>query len=182
MIKNKTESDYEIKKRGLNRIVEEIFQKGDVKGISRFLEENPYPYYNIRDKSRSRGQFLYKLTKNEVLLQCDNYDKFSVYESLCDADERLVLQGDIFINNKFEIMASLDDRKNIPLRIATNDPKYRISLDLKERREPSIPGLTEMIDYLISHELFNVYVELTMFEIPVGINEEKILVWELRNY
>jgi len=57
-----------------------------------------------------------------------------------------------------------------------------LSIDLKERREPSIPGLTEAIDFIVKHELFNIYVEISVFEIPVGIKRENIIIWELRNY
>ena len=76
-----------------------------------FLNQNSYPFYNIRDKSQSRGKFLYKLTKDEVIARSMEYDRFSVYESLWEADERLVIQGDIFINNSFKLIASLDSRK-----------------------------------------------------------------------
>lgn len=59
---------------------------------------------------------------------------------------------------------------------------YMLSLDLKERREPSIPGLTEAIDFIVEHDLFNMYVEISVFGIPVGVNRENIIIWELRNY
>lgn len=182
MIKNKIQSTYEIRKRGLNHIAEKIFGEDSISELESFLNENPRPYYNIRDKSCSIGKFLYRLTRDEVLAHSKDYKMFSVYESLCDADEKLVIQGDIFISKDFEMIASLDDRKGIPLRFATIEPKYNLSIDLKERREPPIPGLTEAIDYIIKHGLLNMYVELSVYEICVGIKQENILVWELRNY
>lgn len=182
MIANKTQSDIEIKKRGLNRMVEGVFVKGQKHELESFLNQNQYPFYNIRDKSQSRGKFVYKITREEVIQLSHEYERFSVYESLWEADEKLIIQGDIFINNDFELIASLDSRKNIPLRIATNNPMYMLSLDLKERREPSIPGLTEAIDFIVEHELFNMYVEISVFGIPVGVNRENIIIWELRNY
>lgn len=182
MITNKTQSDAEIKRRKLNHTIEGVFVKGQKAELESFLNQNSYPFYNIRDKSQSRGKFRYKLTKDEVIARSVEYDRFSVYESLWEADERLVIQGDIFINNSFELIASLDSRKNIPLRSATNNPMYMLSIDLKERREPSIPGLTEAIDFIVKHELFNIYVEISVFEIPVGIKRENIIIWELRNY
>ena len=182
MIRNKKESDEEIIRLGLNSAVEEVFDKSNLDKLDSFLNENPYPFYNIRDKSKSSGQFLYKLTREEVLLHCKEYDRFSVYESLCAADENLILQGDIFISDKFKMLASLDDRKGIPLREATKHPKYSLEIDLKDQREPSIDGLAEAINYVTKHQLFNVYVELTVYAVSVGIKKENILVWELRNY
>lgn len=66
MIRNKYESDYMIKKLGLNRMSEKIFTyNSTLDELKSYLEENTYKYYNIRDKSVSGGKFLYMLTKDQ---------------------------------------------------------------------------------------------------------------------
>lgn len=185
MILNKTESDRLIKEKGLNRI-----EEGHFKGSSNTLDEDVleyldrtrYKYYNIRDKSYSNGMFRYKLTRDEIIAIDKNYDKFAIYESLAEADDRLILQGEIEINKDFELWASLSDVKNIPNRIAMKEPKFILEIDLKESKEPNIRGLKGVIDYIISKELIGMVVEFSLFEIPVGINRENIIIWELRNY
>ncbi len=181
-IKNKQESARLIKELDLNRVEERIFTKQNLNELNEFLESTNYDYYNLRDKSKAGGNFLYKKTKEEILEESKSYETFSVYESLYLADENLILQGDIFINDKFEMVASLDDRKNLSLREATKEPRYSLKIDLKLQKEPAINGLTEIIDYITMHELFNCYVEISYFGIPVGIHKEPFIVWELRNY
>lgn len=181
-ILNKQQSNEEIIKRDLNRIEIKIFNGNEIDLLTMYLEESNHAYYNLRDMSSSMGKFLYKQTKEQILLHSQNYKQFSVYESLCFADEFLVLQGDVFINDQFELIASLDDRKYISNREATKNPKYSLSLDLKELKEPNIKGLTEIINYITKHELFGCYVEFSIFDIPVGIHKENIIIWELRNY
>lgn len=182
LIRNKQESDFIIKKLGLNKMSEGIFSKENINELSDFLKINNYPFYNLRDKNNPSGNFFYKITPEEVLKQSKNYDIFSVYESLALADEKLILQGDIQLNKDFTLLASLSDIKNIPNRLAMQKPVYKINVDLKEKKEPSIKGLTRIIDYIITHKLFEVIVEFSLFDIPVGVNKENILIWELRNY
>ncbi len=184
MIRNKYESDYMIKKLGLNRMSENIFtDNSTLDELKSYLEENTYKYYNIRDKSVSGGTFLYMLTKDQVLLKSKKYKRYAVYESLAIADDRLILQGDIEIDRDFIMRASLSDIKGISNRIAMEKPVYNIyNYDLKEKRDPPISGLSEVIDYISQNSLIDMVVEFSLFEIPVGINQENIIIWELRNY
>lgn len=182
MIKNKQESDFKIKKLGLNRMLEGVFTKETIVELPNFLNAYPYPFYNLRDKSVSGGKFLYKVTAEDILKQSKNYNVFSVYESLALADEKLVLQGDIKLSKDFTLISSLSDIKGISNRIAMQNPIYQLDLDLKEKKEPEIKGLNKVIDYIVEHELFEMIVEFSLFDIPVGINHENIIIWELRNY
>lgn len=183
MIINKAQSDFEIKNRNLNRMAEKLFAKGQMKEVKDFLNKTKFKYYNLRDKSQSAGTFKYKIPANEVLKNISSYDKFSVYESLAEADSKLILQGDIEITKNFLMRASLSDIKGISNRKAMENPIYNLyNYDLKERREPSIRGLKEVIDYVIVHELIGMVVEFSLFGIPVGINKKNIIIWELRNY
>lgn len=182
-VKNKTESDFMIKKLGLNRMLEGIFSNNQREELANFLNKHQFPYYNMRDKSKSMGEFLYKLTFEEVVKNSVKYDKFSVYESLADADtNHMILQGDIHIDYGWNMMASLDTHRCISNRIAMQQPQYKILLNLIEDKTPYIQGLNQVLNYIITHELFNVYVEFTYFDIPLGINKENLLIWELRNY
>ena len=183
MITNKAQSDYEIKKRNLNRVTEEIFtNQSSIDEIKKFLENNKCEFYNIRDKSKASGEFKYKLTAEEVLKEVKNYEKFSIYESLAAADEKLVVQGEIEIKKDFTVAASLSDVKGISNRTAMQSPVYRLNFNLLEEREPVIRGLKKVVDYVIKKQLFGMIVEFSLFEIPVGVNKENLIIWELRNY
>ncbi|HHT97575.1 MAG TPA: hypothetical protein GXZ90_06745, partial [Clostridiales bacterium] len=96
--------------------------------------------------------------------------------------KNLILQGDISLDKQFNLLASLDNTKNISNRQAMTNPRYTVEQSLIERREPSIKGLTKVIDFMVENMLFDVIMEFTLFSEPVGTNKEDIIVWELRNY
>lgn len=50
------------------------------------------------------------------------------------------------------------------------------------KKKYSIAGLNKVIDYICCHELFNVIVEFSMYDVPVGVNQENLIIWEIRNY
>ena len=185
-VRSKKESDELIKKLDLNCIKEEkIFNKykeKDIKeAVKKYLLETNYKYYNMRDKENASGKYLYKLSSEEVLENMGWYNIFSVFESLSEADNRLVLQGEIYIDPNAKLIASLDNRKNISNRQAMYNPRYTLSLDLLQRNEPCIPGLKEIIDYVFIKKLFGIIVEFSFYEIPVGLHQENMIIWELRS-
>lgn len=182
MIRNKQESDSLIKQLGLNRLSEEVFTQDNINDLPSFLESHPYPYYNLRDKANVGGKFLYKVTAEEIMKESIKYKKFSVYESLALADDGLILQGDIQLTKDFVLTGSLSDIKGISNRAAMQKPCYYVNMDLKENNTSSIRGLSTVIDYIVEHQLIEIIVEFSLFDVPVGINRENILIWELRNY
>jgi hypothetical protein len=153
-IKNKTESDFAIRQLSLNRMLDGVFSKGEEDKVRSFLNNHVYPYYNMRDKSKAMGQFLYKLTSEEVLSHIKDYDKFSVYESLADADSKyMLLQGEIQISSDWQVTASLSNVIGISNRVAMREPTWHLSYDLLWDREPKITGLKQIINYIFEHEL-----------------------------
>lgn len=184
MISNKSQSDFLIRSKDLNRMLEGRFtDRTPIDKIEKFLDENKFEYYNIRDKKTPCGEFKYKLTREQVLSQSRLYENFAIYESLADADQHLTLQGEIEIESNFIMKASLSTAPGIPNRVAMQNPEYNIyNYDLKERREPDIPGLQNVIDYICKHELIDMVVEFTLYPTYVGVHKENIIIWELRNY
>lgn len=180
MILNKASSDHLIRKKELNRMSEQVFT--GISNLKDYLSQNDFKYYNIRDKSKAMGEFKYKVTKSEVLSAAKNYQEFSVFESLEEADKGIVLQGEVFIGNDFQMMATLSDTLNMSNREAMKSPSYNINCDLVHNTEPYIRGLTEVIDYICHKELIGMVVEFTLYETKVGVNNEELLIWELRNY
>lgn len=182
-VKNKKQSDYLIKSLQLNRMSEGIFTCNQEEELKKFLKENLHPYYNIRDKNASMGEFRYKITAEEVLKYANSYQLFSVYESLADADQNhMLLQGEIRVDSNWNVKASLDDRRCISNREAMKQPKFNIFFNILESSEPHICGLKQILDYIIVNQLFDVIVEFTLYDVPVGVKKENIIIWELRNY
>jgi hypothetical protein len=181
IVKDKAASAKLIQRLGLNRVEQETFHAGNRTEIQTYISRTGYPLYNIRDNI---GRMFKPLVPaKEVLDTIQSYTCFSIFQSLQEIDQKnLVLQGDIIICTNMEVLATLSDKKGITLREATTSPKYKLSFNLLERREPRIKGLKEIIDYIFRHELFGHVVEFSLYDVPVGVNQENILVWELRNY
>lgn len=182
-VQNKSKSREMIERLNLNRLQEKSFKRGDEREVEKFIYATRADQYSIRDKAGSGGRFLYAVNKNKVIKETKHYDYFSLNPSLKLADEEhLVLQGDIMIESPMRVLATLSDVRGLPLRWATENPKYSLDFNLLRDSEPRIKGLRYVIDYLFIHELFDVVVEFTLYNIPVGIHGEPILIWELRNY
>ena len=184
-ILNKKQSDECIKHLSLNRMNEVILQGEDNEQLINwyFENRNSKKLFNIRDKSKNGGKFLYKLTPFEVFANLPKVGTFSVYESLHIADQHLILQGDIEISKDFIMKASLDDRLGISNRIAMQQPKWSFyNYDLRLKPDPTIKGFKDILAYICQHELIGMIIEFSLYEIPVGIFNEPVIIWELRNY
>ncbi len=172
-----------IEKLNLNRIEESVFKKGEVFKVKDYIIKNRYKSYSLRDRSHSSGKSIYGLTAYQVLDQCYNYDMFSLNESLIEADKNhMVLQGSIEITKDWVCRASLSDEIGVMQSYAEDYPKYNLNYDMIENSDPCILGLKEVINYCISHELFDMIVEFSLFSTEVGVNRENLIIWELRNY
>lgn len=181
-IKNKLESKNMIEKLGINRLQETLFKGNEVSKVKEFLNNNEYKYYVIRDKINSSGNFLYKLTKTEVLKYVNDYELFSIAESSANFEEHRILGGDIWITKDWEVIASVDDDCSKSFRDCENNSKYNLRFSLLEGYEPNIIGLKSAINYILKHELIDVVVEISVYDKPFGVNKENILIWEIRNY
>lgn len=182
LVRDKQESYLMIKKLNLNITNEVLFTTGQIKEAQDYLDNNPWRYYVIRDKKNVNGKYLYKLTKKEVLEHINDYELFSLAESSYNFEAHRILCGDIQIDYDYNVLASIDDDYTKPFRDCENDSKYRLNFNLLYDYEPNIKGLRSVIDYLYKHELFGMVVEFSLYDIPVGINKENIIIWELRNY
>lgn len=182
-IKKKDKSDTLIKKYGLNTMSSRIFTKEQIEDVKKFINDSQHKYYSMRTKNKSSGKFLYLLKPEEVIQNISSFELFSLSESLVDADKNhLILQGEMQILNNWTCIASLSDEKGIPNRVVQNAPKYKLFFSLIDNYEPSILGLKQIIDFYIIHELFGFVLEFSMYDVPVGIKKENIIIWEIRDY
>jgi hypothetical protein len=182
-IRNKLESYNMIKKLNLNLTNEVIFQRGQHDQVKKYLKNNPWEFYVIRDKKNSNSKsHRYNLTKNDVLQYIDECEIFSLAESTLNYESHRIVCGEIFIDQDWNLVASLDDGTYGAVRDCMVHPKYIWKFNLLEGYQPSIYGFNQVLDYIFSHELFGIVVEFSLYDIPVGVNKENIIIWELRNY
>ncbi len=184
LIKKKSISKDIIKNLGLNRVEEQVFYKNNICKVKDYLRGSADVLYNVRDmREAGGGNFLYGLTPGQVINEVVKYEKFTLFECLQELDKNnLILQGEIFLTDDCKLWASLSSIKGLSNRKAMENPEFTLDLDLLYDRIPKIRGLDKIMDYIFINYIFNVVVEFSLYDVPVGINKENVLIWELRNY
>ncbi len=71
--------------------------------------------------------------------------------------------------------------KNASVRDALKKPEFNVKTDIFDNNTLNkIPHFNYIYSYISSHALKDIIVEFSLFDKSVGINKEKIIVYELR--
>lgn len=180
-IKNKLESIQKIDELKLNRFEEELFHEGEDKRVIKFLNHYPYDYYAIRSRSIIDCELnQFKVLKNEVLNVSKNFDLFSINVSSYNFIEHLILIGDIRISKDGEVWLIASRNKNYTGRMAESNPDFNLKTNLFDKILDDIPGFDILFQYIVEHNLLGVIVECAVYDIPMGIYHEQVILFEIR--
>lgn len=184
IIKNKIESIEMIKKLGLNKLPEGLFMRGEEDKVKNFLREFSYDLYAIRDKTKTGGVFKFNVKREDVLNEISGYDIFTINVSSGNYENHQLVTGDIKISSDGSVYAVLSTDPQASVRDAYKNSDININTDIFDKKALNkIPNFDEIYQYLYEHNLIDVIVEFSLFDIDVGIKNEKIIIWELRtNY
>lgn len=182
-ISNKLESLAKIKELKLNQFPEKLFYKNEEASILEFIHEYPAKYYAIRDKSKARGTFKLKVARANILEEIKEYDLFTINVSSYNYIENQILGGDIAIFENNEIYLYLSKDQNATGREEDVSYEFNLKTDIFDSRLNDIPHFDYLYKYIVEHGLLNIIVEFALFNIPVGLYQEPIIIYELRtNY
>lgn len=182
-IKNKLESAKKIEEMKLNKLPEQLFNKGETEKVQDFLKKHPATYYAIRDKSKSGGTFKLKVDCNKVLEEIKEYNLFSINISSINYANNQLLVGEIEILSNNQIYATLSTDPNASVRDALSNPTFNIKTDIFDKDLNNIPYFDFIYEYIISNDLKDIIVEFALFNKDIGTNNERIVIYELRtNY
>ena len=179
-IKNKIESMALIRELGCNHLPEIFLPKFDREKIQNFLDNTRAEIYIVRDRAVAASPKAKDLKPDEVIDYCEsNMDKFSVCVSQYNYRKYQVCVGEIHIHgDTIDYIVSNNPELNI--RNMLGCPDYNGTTDIFDKKLRRIPGMDEIICYIMEHNLVDIIVEFTVFNQPVGIKNEKICIWELR--
>lgn len=188
MIKNKQQSKEFLLQNNLNTIItSSTFNNvnDNLYEIVIFLLNNRLNYYSIRENKPS-GLFIYGIEYSDVLnTVIKNYKnkQFTICESMFLYDkDNMLIQGDFLLTKDFILSYGYSNIKNQSLREASQNFQYKnANIDLKQRHYVN-SQVNKIIDYIVDNNLFDMVVELTLYDCNVGIKKENIIVWEVRNY
>lgn len=179
-IKTKLESYNKIKELDLNRLPEEIFTEKQLDSVKDFLDMYPAEYYAIRDKSKAGGVFKLAVKKQDIWDEIKGYKLFSINVSSINYSKNQLLVGEIMIGKDAVVWAILSKNPNYSVRDAIRKPDYNLSTNLFDKTLDEIPGFNQIYEYIVKNKLMNTIVEFAYFDIPVGVNNENIVVYEVR--
>lgn len=182
MISSKLESMKKINELGLNKFPEQLFTDNEQERVKKFINSYPAKYYAIRDKSKVAGIFKLKVPANEVLIEIQGYQLFTINVSSANYVENQILVGEIQILSNGEVYAILSVDPSASVRDAIRNPTFNLKTDIFDKQLNVIPHFDSIYKYIVEHNLQNVIVEFALFDENVGINSEKIIIYELRTH
>lgn len=180
-IKNKLESITKINALKLNKFKEQLFKFGEIDKVKQFVQDNPAGFYAIRDREKAGGIFKLSVPQDKVVQEVQGYKLFSVNVSSVNYSQNQVLVGEIQILNNNDIYAILSTKAGYSVRDAIKNPDINVKTNIFDKNIiQKIPYFDYIYSYIVTHGLKDVIVEFALFDKPVGINNENIVIYELR--
>lgn len=182
-IKNKIESIKYISEMGLNKFPEELFKRGEEEKVKKFLEKYPAKFYAIRDKAKHNGVFKLDVERDKILEEIQEYELFTINVCSGNYPNSQMLTGDVKITTDNLVYVTLSTNPNDSVRSAYIHPSFNFCTDIFDKRLDEIPDFDYIYEYIYKHNLTDMVVEFALFNINVGIKNERIIIFELRtNY
>lgn len=181
---NKKESAKLIEILNLNQLPKIIINSFNPSQVDKFKTKYPAKYYAVRDMVKSNsGLFNLKVEYDNLIDYVKNQNNFMINVSSFNYTDNQLCVGEIKIDKDMTISLTVSTNKNFSARDAVRYPDYNFVSDIYDVRFKAIKGINQVIDYIFVHNLFGLIVEFSSFDIPVGTNNENIVVYELRtNY
>lgn len=185
--RDKLESDEFILKSGMNYTPFFLVRNMDdvEKSLSSISKRNAFPV-SIRFKGKGMQPFKPNLDIIYARLFCWNHFKndatpLGIYEQTEDYDQYRQFNGEIQLKADGTLNAHFHPQsKSMKMRDALRHPDSKhvngVSWDYKPLRP--------YVDYICKFgpDVVGPVIELTAFEKPVGVKNERIVIWEIRNY
>ena len=180
--KNKYESKALIEKLNLNRFPEEILHKTDYTKIQSFFDSYPCELYVVRDADNFQAPYFFIKNYEECLQKIEQYKRNIIIAVSVNAyKSHKVLLGTIEISgDHVDLCARTDengDHRNIFIQ-----PEINISTNIFDKKLNQIPGFDIIYAFLVEKNLVDIIVEFTLYDIPVGVKNERLTINEIRNY
>ena len=119
---------------------------------------------------------------DKVLEEIGEYNLFSINVSSANYVDNQLLVGEIEFLSNGEIYSILSTDPTASVRDVLSNPTFNLKTDIFDRSLNGIPHFDFIYQYIISNGLNNAIVDFSLFDKEVGINKEKIVVYELRTH
>lgn len=184
-IENKKDAVETMKRLRLNYFPLDVFAVDNLEGIKSFFDKYPAKEYVMRNTDRPDGEFFFVSSFEEALPLLSKFEKHVTIDvSYNEYKEDIVLVGDIKVTRDggYEMvdLIARDDEDGTNRNVYEN-PKYNLHCSLDDDNLWKIPGISKLMDYINSHELYNMIVEFIVYDCKVGVRKENVVIVELRS-
>lgn len=180
--KTKEESRELIKKLNLNTVPEIFVNKNHLVPIQFFFKENLSELYVIRHANKVNAYYAYVKNYEEYLQVKDKFEDNIMVAVSINAYKNKILLGAIQIDNDLIRICATTNEKLDHRTIYDGSAEFNFETDICDKKLNAIPQIDFLLLYIQKHNLYGLTIEFTVYDQPVGINKEPILINELRNY
>lgn len=179
-INSKKQSANIIKKLNLNRVPEVVCEIYEPSVIETFCNKYFAKRYILRDAENPSGKYYLCNNKEECLKNAKEYlGTFSLAVS-CFAYENIVLLGEVFLTKESVTIVG-GNAKGVVHRNVYQNAIINTTTTLDDDKIWDVDGVEDLINYIVNHNLYDVIVEYVIYDKPVGLNNDKVLITELRS-
>lgn len=66
--------------------------------------------------------------------------------------------------------------------MAEQNPEFNLKTTIFDKELNKIPKFDEIYQYIVTHKLIDVIAEFAYYDIPVGIHNQNIIIFEIRTH
>lgn len=183
-IKDKKDSINKMKELRLNYFPLEVFEVHDIDGIKDFFNKYPAEEFVMRSPNKTNGNFFFVKNFEEAKEKLQYFShEVTIDVSYRPYKEDIVLVGDIKVlkgigADIIDLTARTDSEATH--RNIYENPEYNLHTTIEDDKLWDIPGFSKIMRYITDHELYDVIVEFSVYDIKIGINRENVVISELR--
>lgn len=182
IVRNKKESRDLIQQLGVNRVPEIFVNKNDVEEIERFFLNNKADLYVIRHSEKASAHYEYVNNFDEFKKVANRFDNEIIIAVSINSYKNKILLGAIEVD-KERVRLCATSKPELDHRTMYNGTaEYMIDTDIFDRKLANIPEIDYLMDYIQRYDMFGVTIEFTIYDRAVGINQERIIINEIRNF
>lgn len=181
-INNKQQSREKIIALNLNRVPEIFVHKSDKSSMKRFFNLYKEEIYIVRDAERSSSKYYYVKNADECYNMAQYFSGQVIVAVSINAYKNKVLLGAIEIVGEC-IRICATTKEELDHRTMYNgQAEYNFQTNIFDKKLSDIPEFDFLYQYIIENNLGGYTIEFTIYDKPAGINKEKIIINEIRNY
>lgn len=181
-VKSKKESRDLIQKLGVNTVPEIFVNKNDTSKIEQFFLNNKADLYVIRHSGKADAHYEYVKNFDEFKNVLDNFGNEIIVAVSINSYKNKILLGAIEVDGEKIHLCATTNPKLDHRTMYNGTAEYMIETDIFDNKLSDIPQINYLFDYIQKYSLYNVTIEFTIYDRPVGINNERIIINEIRNY